>query len=446
MRRYGVCWLGIAGILLGAGRACGQGAESAGTAPSGKPVEEILAVVGGTPILRSQVEEQVELVAEQIQADLADTSVSHRLRRDVLEDLIDNQLLQLEAEARSVKATDAEIQAEVDGAIDGNVRALGGTDGFRAQLEKEGLTEETLRSRYREEARKRIVARKLVDQEIRPQVTVTDEMGRAFFQENRSQLPKKPRALRIQDLFLRTHADTLLVERARQTASEVRTRILTGATSFEDAAATYSDDPRGKEGGVLGRFARDELDPDLASGAFATPVGQVSEPLPSRFGYHLLKVVGRDPNGEWVDLKHILIGVTPSRADVAATRERAASIRAELVSGRLDFTEAIRAHSADPEARAADGDLGWIPIDSFYGDMRAVADTLRVGRISPPVEGDGGFHVFKILGEQAEGNYTYDEVSDQLKQLAFQQAMQEKLRGWLGELRKKYFVENRARW
>jgi parvulin-like peptidyl-prolyl isomerase len=166
----------------------------------------------------------------------------------------------------------------------------------------------------------------------------------------------------------------------------------------------------------------------------------------SRFGYHLLKVTERDPGGQWTDVRHILVAVTPSRADVAATRETAERIRGELAGGALDFVEAIRRHSDDPASRANEGDLGWIPIDSFYGDMRSVADTLRVGRISPPVEGDGGFHVFKILGEQAEGNYTFDEVSDQLKQLAFQQAMQEQLRAWLDELRKKFYVENRARW
>lgn len=439
----GACLLLTAGIAGAQGG--GTGGAGGSAAPAGQTVEEIAAVVGGTPILASMVEEQVEILSQQFQLDPGDTAATHRLQREVLQDLIDNQLLQLEADARGVKATDAEVEAEVDRAIEGNIRALGGREGFRAQLEKEKLTEATLRSRYREEARKRIVAQKLVQQEIRPKIAVTEEMSRRFFEENRAELPKKPRSLRIQDLFIRTQADSLTVQRARQTALEVRQKVLAGAVTFEQAAEIYSDDPRAKEGGPLGRFEKGELDPDLEGPAFALGAGEVSQPVRTRFGFHLLKAVATDPAGAWVELQHILIAITPNRADEAAARERALSIRRDVAAGTLDFGEAIRRLSDDPEAKTTEGDLGWIPIDSFFGEMRQVADTLRVGRISPPVGGDGGYHVFKILGEQAEGPYAYEEIADQMTQLAGQKEMEAHLRSWLDELRKKYFVEVRQK-
>jgi len=270
-------------------------------------------------------------------------------------------------------------------------------------------------------------------------------MARRFFEENRSQLPKKPRALRVQDLFLRTRPDSLLSQRALATAKDVRVKVL-GGLSFEDAAARFSDDPRGKEGGTLGRFNKGELDPALENAAFALRKGELSQPVETRYGWHILKMVDRDSAGTWVDVKHILIAETPSKVNEDAARERAEAVRADIVSGKIDFVDAIKKYSDDPDAKTRDGDLGWIPIDSFYGDMHAVADTLRVGRISPPVAGDGGFHVFKVLGEQAEGTYTFDEVADQMKQLAGQKAMETQLKSWLEELRKKYPVETKVKW
>ncbi len=90
--------------------------------------------------------------------------------------------------------------------------------------------------------------------------------------------------------------------------------------------------------------------------------------------------------------------------------------------------------------------MGWIPFDNFFGDMKATVDTLRVGRLSRPIAGDGGYHIFKVLGEQAESNYAYNEIQDQVKQAAAQQVMEKELRTWLEQLRKKYFVEIRAHW
>jgi len=323
---------------------------------------------------------------------------------------------------------------------------VGGEAEFRAQLARENLTESGLRARYRDEVRRRIVTQRLIAQEIQPKVTVTDEMARKFFETNRSQLPKKPRQLRIRDLFVQVRPDSLLSRRARETALDVRSKITAGALTFEEAAARYSDDPRGKEGGLLGQVERGRLaqfGTELEDAAFALQPGEMSAPVPSPYGYHLLKSEGRDPNGEWVELRHILIGVTPSRADEASALDRAAQLRGQIASGQLDFVEAIRQHSDQPGAAASEGDLGWIPIDAFDGEMRAVVATTRVGRLSPVVPVDGGFHIFTILGEQAESAYAYDEVSEEMKQYAGRQAMDEKLQAWLTELRSRHYVDVR---
>jgi parvulin-like peptidyl-prolyl isomerase len=435
----------LAVAFLGAGVPVSAGAQGVPVPAGERVVDETVAVVGGSPLLRSELEKRVQGIAEQLQVDLADTSVYNRLHREVLRGMVDDQLLLLEAEARNLKAGEEEINQEVDGAIAAHVQTLGGIEGFQAQLKKEGLTEDELRREYRVEARKKLLAGNLVQQEIRPKVSVTEEMARAFFEQNRSQLPPKPRALRLQDLFLRTHADSLVERKARENALDVKAKLQAGL-SFEEAAAQFSDDPRGKDGGTLGRFGKGQLEPALETAAFTQAIGVVGNPVQTPYGFHLVKVTDRDPAGEWAEVKHILIAVVPTKSDEARTRDRAADIRRRIVSSTLEFAAAVRQYTDDPEGKKADGDLGWIPLDQLPEEMRSVADTLRVGRISPPVAGQQGVHLFKVLGEQAEGTYTYDEVADQMRQYAGQQAMEEKLRAWLDELRKKYPVELKISW
>lgn len=461
-------------------------AQAVESTPGERVVDETVAVVGGTPLLRSDLEKRVQGAAEQLQVDLADTSVYNRLHREVSRGMIDDQLLLLEAEARNLKPSEEDISREVEGAIDQHLRQFGGQAGFEAQLRKEGLTEDELRREYRTEARKRILAGMLIQQEIRPKVTVTAEMGKRFFEENRAQIPPKPRALHLQQIILGTRADSLAERRARDNALEVRAKIQAGL-SFEAAAAQYSDDPDGKEGGVLGRVNKGELEPSAEAAAFTQPVGEVGPPVLllgggvihsvvsdgpraglveaklTGYGFDILLVTSRDSNGEWVELKHIFFEVPLTKSEEARTRERANDLRRRILSDSLDFTSAVHQYSDDPEASKTDGDLGWVPFEELSGEMRAVADTLRVGRVSPPVAvrlggelasgipgislgGKEAVLLFKVLGEQAEQTYTYEEVAEQMQQYAGQKVMEEKLRAWLDELRKKYPVDQKLRW
>ena len=76
-------------------------AQAVGLPPVERVVDETVAVVGGTPLLRSDLEKRVQGIAEQLQVDLGDTAVYNRLHREVIRGMIDDQLLLLEAEARN---------------------------------------------------------------------------------------------------------------------------------------------------------------------------------------------------------------------------------------------------------------------------------------------------------------------------------------------------------
>lgn len=438
----------VTGILTAmglTGMPCSDASARQASAADERTVDEIVAVVGNTPILRSEIDQQAQILAEYSRVDPADSTTYGRIYREVLESQINEQLLVLEAESQGMDVTPADIERQVDAAVQGNIRALGGRAGFEEQLRLEGLTESELREQYRDEARKTILVNRLLQNEVRPKVVMTEEKARRFFEENRAMIPPKPRQLRLQSLFIRTRPDPVVEERARERAEEIHEGIVQGM-SFQEAARRFSDDPRGSEGGVLGRFGRDDLDPEMAEVAFSLAIGDVSRPVSSGFGYHILKLIERDPDGDWVELRHILCAATPTRSDEVKAEDRATEIFSRIRSGEISLTDAILRYSEAPNAKETEGDLGWLPIDQVFGKMRAVVDTLRVGRLAGPVGGDGGYHIFRVLGEEAEGTFTYDEIADVIRHHATEAEMEKGLNSYLEELRKRHFVEVRVSW
>lgn len=432
-----VLWLGAAAAFAGATRA--QTSESTDTLLDG-----IVAVVGERPILRSEVEEQFAVLAQQFGVDPADTSRANELRRDIVQRLIDEHILVLEAEAQGVEVSEEEVEEIVDRAIAENVEKLGGQQAFEQELRREGLTLDGLRAQFMQEARQQQLSQRFIQRDIRPKIEMNDQKVRAFYQDNKEDLPNRPRAVLLQDLFFMVRPDSVVARRAYERAQSIRDEVQEGL-SFAEAAKRHSDEPNSAEqGGAIGRVQRGQLNPELESIAFALPRGVVSEPVLTPFGYHLIMVDDKDPNGKWVSANLILVEVIPSRSDQARTEDRAKKIREQVVSGKLDFTEAVRRFSDDESSRQQDGKLGWIPMSGLVGDVLAAVDTLEKGEISPPTPGDGGFHVLKVLDEQTERSYEFDEIAEDLRNLAYQAEMDRLLEELLTDLRKKYFIETRA--
>ena len=97
---------------------------------------------------------------------------------------------------------------------------------------------------------------------------------------------------------------------------EVREDIVSGKTTFADAAADYSEDGSAEAGGDLGTFDRNRMVPPFTEAAFSLPVGQISEPIKTRFGYHLIEVLEQENDEETGELakvhaRHILMKVSP---------------------------------------------------------------------------------------------------------------------------------------
>ena len=203
-------------------------------------------------------------------------------------------------------------------------------------------------------------------------------------------------------------ADTL---KAYNKAVDVRKKIMAGE-DFGKLAAQYSEDPSAKENnGSLGYFSVFRMVYPFESGAYNTPKGQVSQPIRTRFGYHLIKVNDVRENRGDITAAHIMI-MKPKKdnqEEAAKAKNTINEIYQKLQQGE-DFAALAKQFSQDKSTSAGGGQLNRFSsgeLSSTVFEDHAFALT-KPGQISEPFESAFGWHIVKLIEKHPVK--TFDEV------------------------------------
>lgn len=201
--------------------------------------------------------------------------------QQALEALIVEKIVELESEKKNIEIPEEEIEEEFN-----NMKEeLGGEELFNQALEKSGLTIDVLK----ENITMNLTINKLID----PYISITDEEVENYFEENKSILGQKEEV----------KASHILVA-TKEEADEIKGKLDDGE-DFAELAKEYSTDGSKDAGGDLGFFARGAMIPEFEEVAFSLDIDEISDPVKSQYGYHVIKVdekiEGKNPKFE--DLK-----------------------------------------------------------------------------------------------------------------------------------------------
>lgn len=176
----------------------------------------------------------------------------------------------------------------------------------------------------------------------------------------------------------------------------LRARLQQGEP-FGALARAYSQDPSARyNGGDLGYFTALQMVGPFEEAAFHTPVGQVSMPVRTRFGYHLLQVSDRRKARGQVRVAHIMLK-TPEGLDERTTELRAEELYARLQAG-ASWDTLCRQYSEDVATFERGGELPWLNTNSQPEEIAQAAYRLReVGQVSEPVATRYGWHILRLL-------------------------------------------------
>lgn len=251
------------------------------TAAGAELVNKILATVDGEPVTTYQLKRYSQ---DSIRGRQLSVSVDQSA---LLEALITDKLIQKEVSEKGVIVRDQDIDRYIEA-----IKQRNNLDDekLKTALAGQGLTLESYRTQIREE----IERDQLVGREIRGKVSVTPEEVQRYYEAHLTEY-STPEKVQVAHIVFRLAPDAPADKVAATTAKaqDVYQRIKKGA-DFAEMAKQYSEDPSGQNGGDLGWFKPGELLDSLEKAAARLKVGEVSEPVRSKVGLHLLKVEARE--------------------------------------------------------------------------------------------------------------------------------------------------------
>lgn len=208
------------------------------------------------------------------------------------------------------------------------------------------------------------------------------------------------------------------------------------SVSFANEARVESDDPGSAEnGGELGWFGAGAMVPEFEKVAFATPVGKISDPVRSNFGYHLIMVEGKElkDGKEQVKARHILRKITPTIETLDLMAEKADSLRGLILDkGIHEGAKLLSGFTFDSTGMFSRGDM--IPKIGYVSGIGQFLYGRDDQKISERMENEDGFYIFAIKEKVKKGLAPLSVVRDKIEQTlrdSIQMAMAEKLAGEL---------------
>lgn len=250
-------------------------------------VEKILARVNDRLITNSEFEKRVVAASH---APNAPTDKA-QIKREVLDDLIKEKLLEERAREMGVTATDEEIETAVE-----RVKRqynLATDAEFDAALKSSNMTREELKRQMRQT----IIVQKVIGRDVTSKLDISDDMLRTEYERQKDKLYKVPESARVAEIVIRfSETDAAGREKAVARIEEARSKLAAG-TPFAELAKEYSEGNARDRGGDLGSVSKGELLPALDAAVFGNPPQEYPPPALTPRSIHLFHVTERKTAG-----------------------------------------------------------------------------------------------------------------------------------------------------
>ena len=408
-----------------------------GPASAIEELDSIVAVVNEDVIVRSELMHEIDLTVPELQSGGAALPPRKELERQVLDRLILKRLQMQEAAKLGIEVDDAMLTQAMDSIAARNGMTL---EDLQATLEASGIRF----ADFREDTRMQILTSRLQAKEVVENIAVTDqEVNRFLEQESETLITRTEVRLSHILIAVSETASKEQVEQARRKAQAL-VKQLRGGADFARSARRKSDGQRAQDGGDLGWFLMGEVPSLVQDLAHTLSKGEISEPLRSPSGFHIIEVTDIKGTGPevvtQVSARHILIRTNEVVSDSDA-RIRLEQLRMRIVGGD-EFATLARSNSDDTGSALKGGDLGWLSPGDTVPEFEKSMESLAPGEVSKPFETGFGWHILQVI-ERRRQDTTEEIMRLKAREVLRERKSDEAVEQWLSRLRDEAYIEER---
>jgi peptidyl-prolyl cis-trans isomerase SurA len=427
------------GLRMGAGPTL-NATQSAPAAPASEQADFIVAIVNSEPITNNEVRREIQQVLQQLAAQRRPEPDIRQLAPEVLDNLINTK-------AQLQLARDSGVRVE-EAAIDQAEQNIAQQNQFdvaelRRRVERDGVPQ----AQFRAQLRDQILLQRVREREVEGRVRVTDLEVDQYLAEQQTKQDVKSVQMNLAQILVAV-PDTASLEQVQALRKRAE-RALVRARAGEDFAGLvreFSDTTDFTNGGQLGLREAGRYPELFVEATRALTVGEVSEPVRSPAGFHVLKVIEKGsaelPTAAVIQShgRHILL-VPNAQLSEPQARQKLLDFKKQVVSGKADFAALAKENSQDGSA-AQGGELGWASPGMFVPEFESAMNRLAPGEVSDPVVTRFGVHLIQLL-ERRKATLTKAQQRDAVRALLREKKYDDAYRTWAQELRGRTYVEMR---
>ena len=298
---------------------------------------------------------------------------------------------------------------------------------------------------FREQIREDMIISRLQQRTVASRIRITDrevnrflesEMGKQMFEED----------FHLGHILVRVPAGASPedVQAATSKANDIETRLKQGE-DFNQLATSLSDGPKALEGGDLGWRPAAQWPTLFSEAALGLEKGEISAPIRSGAGFHILKMMDRRGGAEKVvtqyQVRHILIKSDALTSSEQA-QQQATRLHDEIADGSANFATLAAEYSDDPGSARNGGELGWVSRGEMVPEFEEMMLNTPQGELSPVFETQFGWHFLRVDAMRDA------DMSEEFRRMQAMQALQkrrfeEELETWVQEQRSEAYVDIR---
>jgi len=414
----------------------GAHAQTRELTTTGDLLDRVAAVVNEGVVLQSELDEQVILITERLRQQKLDLPPDNVLRQQVLERLVLQEIQMQRADRANLKVPDEALNGAMQEVAQRNNISL-------SQLPEALAAQGIDYAAYRDAMRKELTLTLLRQRDVIQRISVTPREIDQYLEKQKN-APEQSGEYNVSHILIAVpqSATPDQLSSADKRAEEVYKRAKEGE-DFGKLALAYSNSQTALDGGALGWRKGSELPTFLNDVIARLKPGEVSEPLRTPTGYHLVRLnevrgTNQQVIVEQVHARHILMKPNELQDD-ATVRQKLVAIRERIEKGE-DFAGLAQTSSEDPGSAAEGGDLGWSNPGTFVPEFEKELTSLKENEISEPFHTQYGWHIVQVLGRRQFDN------TDELKRRRAAEAIRashadEETELWMRRLRDDAYVE-----